>query len=589
MHNLMSQRWRIMRDLFALVLALLLSAAAAYAGTSYTFQTLNDPDGNLQTIAMGIDDGNIVGSFETYINGGNSDTDGFIYNIATQTYTTLDDPAANALNGGTAPSGISGGNIVGHYFDNNYVPHGFIYNIATQTYTTLDDPDASTGSYTGTYAYGISDGNIVGYYSDNNDQGYTQGFLYNIATQTYTTFSDPDGNQTWAVGISGGNIVGYYYDFNLIQHGFLLNLATGNYTNIDDPAANFANGGTVPSGISGGNIVGYYQDKNNHTHGFVYNITSNLYTTLDDPASPAGEGTYAYGISGGNIVGYAFLSGFLATPPQPPAIIAQPANVTVTAPAAANLTVAATGTTPLKYQWYLNGKKISGATKFTYSIPKTALTNAGNYMVVVSNSLGNTTSTIAILTVNTPPKITTPPKALTLAYGATGNLTVVATGTATLVYQWHQNNGAITGNATGANSPVLHFPFATPADAGNYTVSISNNYGGPITGGIAKVTVKVTAPKITKQPIAPKPAPTVGSDVNLTVTATGSDTPLLYQWTFQTGKAPAANVTFSNATGTQSAELSLTSVSADEAGNYSVTVSNLAGSVKSKPVKLTVQ
>ena len=36
----------------------------------------------------------------------------------------------------------------------------------------------------------------------------------------------------------------------------------------------------------------------------------------------------------------------------------------------------------LTYQWTLNGKNISGATKASYLIPKAALTQAGTYRCV---------------------------------------------------------------------------------------------------------------------------------------------------------------------------------------------------------------
>ncbi|MGA2052458.1 MAG: immunoglobulin domain-containing protein, partial [Opitutales bacterium] len=398
---------------------------------------------------------------------------------------------------------------------------------------------------------------------------------------------------TVAVGIDGGNIVGNYVHVSS-TYGFLYKISTKTYTTLDDLNGNY-NGSpnTYPTGISGGNIVGYYFDGTGDHQGFLYNLATKTYTTFDVPNENLGGGnyaTYANGIDGGNIVGqYSGVtpSGFLATAAAvnpAPVITTQPVNATVTVPASANFTVVASGNGTLKYQWFFNGKTIPGATKSTYAIAKTAAANAGSYTVSVSNSLGSINSTAAVLVVNTAPKITTQPRALTLSYGARGNLTVVATGTAPLNYHWHLNNAVITdGNVTGVTNSTLTFLYATSVDAGSYTVSVSGNYGS-VTSNIAKVTVKVTPPRITQQPAAPKPAPTVGSDVNLSVTATGSNTPLLYQWTFN-----SANVTFPNASGAGSQELTITGITGNEAGTYQVTVSNTAGSVKSTPVKLTVQ
>ena len=63
--------------------------------------------------------------------------------------------------------GISGGNIVGFYYDSNPTPHGFLYN--GSTYTTIDDPLAVFG----TFASGIDGNNIVGSYNaESSSHGY---------------------------------------------------------------------------------------------------------------------------------------------------------------------------------------------------------------------------------------------------------------------------------------------------------------------------------------------------------------------------------------------------------------------------------
>jgi endo-1,4-beta-xylanase len=86
-----------------------------------------------------------------------------------------------------------------------------------------------------------------------------------------------------------------------------------------------------------------------------------------------------------------------------PAITTQPASQTVAAGASVTFSVIATGTTPLSYQWNFNGAAIPGATSASYSISNAQPASAGNYTVTVSNSVGSITSSIATLTVNTPP------------------------------------------------------------------------------------------------------------------------------------------------------------------------------------------
>jgi hypothetical protein len=124
-------------------------------------------------------------------------------------------------------------------------------------YTTLDDPLAGPGA---TFANGISGGNIVGSYYDASGLGH--GFLFNGST--YTTLDDPlraaDGF-TNPLGISGGNIVGLYFDASYGIRGFLYNGST--YTTLDDPL--------IPNAIDGNTIVGYYDDESG-SHGFVATV-----------------------------------------------------------------------------------------------------------------------------------------------------------------------------------------------------------------------------------------------------------------------------------------------------------------------------
>ena len=75
---------------------------------------------------------------------------------------------------------------------------------------------------------------------------------------------------------------------------------------------------------------------------------------------------------------------------------AAPVGKTVT------FSVTADGTTPFTYQWKKGGIDIPGATGATYKIVGVQLSNAGNYTVAVTNSVGSATSDIAALTVSNP-------------------------------------------------------------------------------------------------------------------------------------------------------------------------------------------
>jgi len=84
------------------------------------------------------------------------------------------------------------------------------------------------------------------------------------------------------------------------------------------------------------------------------------------------------------------------------------------------------------------------------------------------------------------------------------------------------------------------------------------------------------APEITTQPVGGLVA--VGSSVTLSVRATGAG-PLFYQWRFNGDNLPTAT----------EADLDLSGIQLEYAGNYSVVVFNAAGSSQSEEVRLTVR
>ncbi len=167
-----------------------------------------------------------------------------------------------------------------------------------------------------------------------------------------------------------------------------------------------------------------------------------------------------------------------------PTISAQPQSRTNVTGTSASFSVTADGTPAPSYQWRFNGANISSATQTSYNIGSVQTNDAGSYTVVVSNSIGSVTSSVATLTVIVPPGISTQPNGLFVAAGSNATFSVVATGSAPLSYQW-RFNGA---NVSGATQSSYTRTNAQTANAGSYTVVVTNT-GGAITSSVAVLAV----------------------------------------------------------------------------------------------------
>ncbi len=82
-----------------------------------------------------------------------------------------------------------------------------------------------------------------------------------------------------------------------------------------------------------------------------------------------------------------------------PVVLRAPTDVTVAVGSLIHLDVYIASSTAVTYQWQKAGVNISGANSSSYDIPSAVLTSAGSYRVVVTNSVGATTSAAATVTV----------------------------------------------------------------------------------------------------------------------------------------------------------------------------------------------
>jgi hypothetical protein len=250
------------------------------------------------------------------------------------------------------------------------------------------------------------------------------------------------------------------------------------------------------------------------------------------------------------------------------AINTQPLSQTVCTGANVTFIVSAVGSS-ISYQWRKDGVIISGAVSSSYTINGVTTGNAGGYDVVVTGDCDAVTSTVAVLTINTPPAISAQPVSQSICPGSNVTFNVTATGTA-LTYQWRK--GGV--NISGATASSYTINNAVAGDAGNYDVVISGVCPPAVTSSAAVLTILQT-PAITTHPLTQ--ATFVGSSVTFSVVATGSG--LTYQWRKDGTDIPGAT----------GSSYTINNVALTDAGSYDVVVSGTcAPAVTSNSAILTV-
>ncbi|HUA66415.1 MAG TPA: immunoglobulin domain-containing protein [Alphaproteobacteria bacterium] len=232
-------------------------------------------------------------------------------------------------------------------------------------------------------------------------------------------------------------------------------------------------------------------------------------------------------------------------------------------------TVTANGTSPLGYQWNLNGTNLIGETNSTLSLTDVQPGDTGQYSVVVTNIYGLAASSNAFLEVGTAPVITSQPTNEIVSQGGTAIFNVAAAGSLPLSYQWSFDGNEI----TGATNAALILADAQFGQSGGYTVLVSNIFGFVLSSNVS-LTV-LSPPAITMEPTNQSVA--VGGTATLSVTA-GGTVPLNYQWSFDNVNIPGAT----------SAILVLSNVQLSQSGDYSVVVTNIYGAAQSSNAVLTV-
>ena len=312
---------------------------------------------------------------------------------------------------------------------------------------------------------------------------------------------------------------------------------------------------TFSVGLSGTAPFGYEW----LTNGVMDPSGTNSYYSLSNVGF-ANAGSYVVVVT--NIAGSVTSTPAILVVGYPPVLTNQPQSQEITQGQTAIFAAGATGTVPLNYQWIENGSALTGITNSTFVISNAQGSDSGTYSVTVFNLFGSTSSTNAVLTVDTPPVITTQPASLNVPVGGNAAFTVAATGSQPLQYQWFNSGGGIL-NATNSTYAIADVSLG---QADNYYVVVTN-FVASVTSSVAMLAVGYP-PAISTNPVSQTNA--FGSTAVFSCTATGP-LPMNYQW-FQNS---------TNLIGQTNATLTLTNLQLTNVGSYNVILANAFGSITS--------
>jgi len=192
----------------------------------------------------------------------------------------------------------------------------------------------------------------------------------------------------------------------------------------------------------------------------------------------------------------------------PPTITRQPASIVVLRGDTALVTAAFAGTPPLATRWKVRQSTdfysnytptdlsdfqfTSDDTSTTASYRNPPLGTVTELELTVFGAWGNVTATAAevrALTEGAVPVITTQPRSVTVTRGSNVTFQVAATGAPTPSFQWFRNGTTL----AGANTDTLVLAHVQDAEAGSYTVTVTNSLG-TVTSAPATLSLSVASP-----------------------------------------------------------------------------------------------
>lgn len=312
------------------------------------------------------------------------------------------------------------GNFYGTTYQGGNGDFGTVFKITTNgSLTTL----ASFANTNGANPFaGLTMANDRTFYGTTYFGGsYGYGTIFKITTNgilaTLISFTDSNGRYPYGgltLGADGcfygttqlGGANGSGTIFKITTNGTLTTLVSFTGDNGESPDAKLTFG-------TDGNLYGSTEGGGVSHSGTIFELTTNdVLTTLASFANTNGGRPYAeltmqndgsfYGttLNGGiNNSGTIFRLSFN----NYPVVLVQPTSQSCQIGSNTVFGVTADGALPLSYQWYFNGQNLVGQMASSLTVINAQLTNSGSYSVIVTNTYGSVTSSVAVLSVFSPP------------------------------------------------------------------------------------------------------------------------------------------------------------------------------------------
>lgn len=226
-------------------------------------------------------------------------------------------------------------------------------------------------------------------------------------------------------------------------------------------------------------------------------------------------------------------------------------------------------TIPLFFQWRKDGVSVPGATNSLLELEGVP-SDVGDYTVVITNAYGAVTSEVARVSVGLA-IISQPEDELGLPEGSGVYLSVEVSSCGEAQYQWQRNGVNVSGET---NHYFLVSP-ATLASSGDYRVIVRNDYAA-VTSRVARLEVVQIPPEVL--PGYPFDAVVDAGQYAYFYIGYAAAPEPTFQWRFNGADIP----------GETNASLQFITSSLQQAGGYSVVLSNATGATTSRVAQLTI-